>query len=304
MVVYSWYTTNIYMTKLKNSYRLARLSLSIIKNDYRLILVQIYGLLATLLFVAVAWLTLSFYGLTEVLLDDSVPYSTPTVIVFAIIFYFLSSAIYYLTEAFSISLALGQIRNARISLGDASKKVTKNLGGLIQFTGISSTIGVILKALEERLPWFGDLATYITQGAWNIASAFAVPHLVDNEAQNGIAATKLSVKTFTAAFGENLIIRGGAGAFISLVTLVWLALVVITLPIILMLAGSEILALISFGLGLLGLAMIILLGMAINSVLTALLYEYAKKGNDLDLIDKELFKSMLTPTKARSVFSN
>lgn len=292
------------MQKIKNSYQLAKLGFSIINNDLRLILVQIFSAIALLSVIVVFGYYFYQSGLLTPLLNEETTTLPLPLIIGLIAVYLVSTIIYHLTEAVSIHLSLGQIRNDKKSLSSALSAVFGSLGGLLQFSFISATVGVVLKTLEEKLSWFGSLASHLTHGAWNIATPFAIPHLIEGEAKSGIDATRMSVKTFTTAFGENLLVRGGAGAFMGLAIVLWMIIFVMTLPIVAGIFVSDIAMVATFGFGFIGLIVLALISATIGSVLTALLYQYAKDGNSPSNIDKEVFKSMLTPKKARSVFSN
>lgn len=292
------------MQKIKNSYQLAKLSLSIISNDSRLVWVQVMGLIVSLTFAVFFYYALYRAGYLEEYFVEESTNSPMLISLILAVFYLTLITIYHLTEAMSIHLTLGQVRNERKTISSALDSIKNNIVGILQFSGISATVGVVLNTLEDRLPWFGAIAAAITQGAWNIATPFAIPHLIEGDATGGIDATRKSVSTFKNAFGENMLVRGGVGAFMTLVILLWIAVFILCLPILATIYLNGLAVIFSLGFGALGLVAIILGYATMNSVLTALLYEFAKNGKSLTTIDKEVFKSMLTPKKARSVFSN
>ena len=170
---------------------------------------------------------------------------------------------------------------------------------------LAATLGAFLRFLEERLPWAGLLATRFVQGAWNLATVFAVVNIVDGQAKTGVEAAKKSVQQLTTAFGENITVRVGIGAISGIFVLLWLVVVIIGLPVLLtiylenlLIAGS-----VAF-VGVIVLLMALFFISVLESVLSVMLYEYTLHGNETAVIEKELFKQMISTKKARSVFSH
>lgn len=294
------------MQALRNSYLLTKMSLSVIRNDKRIFFIQLISLLGlATLYVGVGYLVYSSAAVQEYIHNENatelqLPYQTFGLFIAA---YIVSMFFYYFSEAYISSLVLAAVRNQTVSLGQAISRVHRNARALVGFTLLSSTVGIVLKALEDRLPWAGKLATYVAQGAWNLATVFAVVTIVDDQAHTGVEATKRSVAILKNSFGENIVVRIGVGSIVGLTMLAWLAVAAIA-SIFAVSAGFVGVAAVVAGIGLAGLLALLFMTAALSSVLTVMLYEYTLHGNDASDMNKELFKSMITQKKAYSIFNH
>ncbi len=70
---------------------------------------------------------------------------------------------------------------------------------------LAGTIGLVIRALEERLAFLGRLVAGLIGLAWSVASIFAIPILVrDTSIQNPFEVLKKSAHTIKATWGEML----------------------------------------------------------------------------------------------------
>jgi hypothetical protein len=295
------------MKALKTSYQLAQMSLSVIRQDLRIIGVHMVGtlILATGLSLIGYALYASGYFQGITMIDDETfvgivtPASTAALLAASII----GAFVYYFTEAYISSLVLSAIRGERIRLSTAAGKVHKNIIALIQFILLSTTVGVVLRALEEHLPWAGKLATYVALGAWNLGTIFAVTNIVDGNAKTGIEATRKSASLLMNSFGENIAVRISVGSIVSLVFFLWAILIFAGTTAFVVYSVGALFVYSILGIGFVGLVGILFLGAALDSVITVMLYEYVQTGKETSTMNKELFKHMITPKKARAVFT-
>ncbi len=297
------------MKALRNSLQLIKMSVSVMKQDMRILVIQLLSLVSLMTLTIAVGYTLFISGYFESIdfeAEDPLANvnAVHTLTAFAVL-YLTSMFIYYFSQAYISSLVLGIIRNKKISIAETTTHVKNNVAGLTQFTLLSSTVGVVLSALEDRLPWAGALAARIAHGSWNLATAFAVVSIVDGQAKTGIEATKKSVSLLISAFGENIVVRIGLGAIVGITVLVILGVFVLILPLVAVIYVDNILVAGSIaGFGILSLFLTLFLVSVLNSVITVMLYEYTIHGNDTSTIDKELFKQMVTPKKILGVFSH
>ena len=301
------------MKSLKSSVALARMSLSIVLRDmqilFRVLLVQVLSMLLLAVTVGVVGYGLYVSGYFKAVdFQAENPFlnlDTVRTVAALLCVYVIGMFVHYFSQAYISSFALAAIRNTKTSFREVHRQVFRNLNGLVQFTLMSATLGAFLRFLEDRLPWAGLLATRLVQGAWNLATVFAVVNIVDGQAKTGVEAAKKSVQQLTTAFGENVAVRVGLGAISGIFVLLWFFVVIIGLPVLLsiylqnlLIAGS-----VAF-VGVVVLIMVLFFISVLESVLSVMLYEYTLHGNETASIEKELFKQMITTKKARTVFSH
>ncbi len=295
------------MKALKTSYQLAQMSLTVIRQDLRIIGVHMFGtiiLAAGLSLIGYALYASGYFqGITMIDDETFVGIVTPASTAALLGASLIGAFVYYFTEAYISSLVLSAIRGERIRLSTAVGKVHKNVKALIQFILLSTTVGVVLRALEEHLPWAGKLATYIALGAWNLGTIFAVTNIVDGNAKTGIEATRKSASLLMNSFGENIAVRIGVGSIVSLVFFLWAILIFAGTTAFVVYSVGTLFVYGILGVGFVGLVGILFLGAALDSVITVMLYEYVQTGKETSTMNKELFKHMITPKKARAVFT-
>lgn len=294
------------MKGLKDSYSLARASLSVIGKDKRIITAQIFGMICLVLITAVVGASLYVLGYFERVEISDLSFTelvTLHSVVAFIVWYFASLCVYYITEAYISACALQVVRKEGAVVD--TPRIREYLVPLLQFALISGTVGIFIRALEDKFPWFGSLSTYLALGAWNLATVFAVVAIVDKQANTGIEATKKSVSILSQSFGENIIVRVSVGVVLTLGILLWLLVFVAVIPLLaVVLLGNLALAGWLAGIGVIGLILLLFMSTVFDSVLTVMLYEYTRTGKEVAALDKELFRKMITSKKASAVFSH
>lgn len=99
---------------------------------------------------------------------------------------------------FAVALAAGA--HMRMNGGDPTIRSTlavawKRKRGVIGWAALTTTVGLILRAIEQRFKGAGSLIRFAGDVAWTLASFFVVPIIAANDA-GPIEALKLSASTF------------------------------------------------------------------------------------------------------------
>ena len=182
--------------------------------------------------------------------------------------------------------------------------VGRRFGSLAAFSLLSATVGLVLQALQDRLPFAGKILAILGGVAWNIATIFAVPIIVLGDTELGpIDTTKQSVQMVRKVWGEGLIVQAGIGiiSVLSFFGFIALALVVGWFA-----AAFHAPTTVAVGLVLVGLlafaGMTIVFG-TLASIAKAALYHYATTGEAPELFNKDLLHASMSVKKARRVFS-
>src|ERR1035437_999689 len=75
---------------------------------------------------------------------------------------------------------------------------------ILMWSIFAAAVGVILKALEERVGWIGRLALGLSGMAWSAASVFIIPVMIRDDSFNPITLLKGSANTLRKTWGESL----------------------------------------------------------------------------------------------------
>jgi len=150
----------------------------------------------------------------------------------------------------------------RSALGAAWARI----GAILMWGLVAGTVGMILKAIQERSEWIGKIVAGLLGAAWSLATFFVVPVLVLERKPVG-GSFKRSWGLVKEAWGEAVIGGGGIG----------LASTIFVIPLMLLVGFLA-------NVGLVGLAIATALGggallmvvfAALQSVYVAALYRYA-----------------------------
>jgi len=122
---------------------------------------------------------------------------------------------------FNVALAACAARSMRgedTKVGEGIRAAARVIGPILGWTLVTTTVGLILRALEERLPYVGRIVAGITGFAWAIATFFVIP-VVALEGTGPFRALKRSVEVVKARWGESATGAATIGLATFLITL-------------------------------------------------------------------------------------
>lgn len=140
--------------------------------------------------------------------------------------WYLGLFVFYLINFFVVTFfnsALVACANARFAGQDSSARAglaiaMSRLPQIFAWSIFAATVGMILRAIAERLGFIGSIVIRLVGMAWAIATYFVVPVLVV-EGLGPIAAIKRSVEVLRRNWGESLTLHLGMGLIGFLLTL-------------------------------------------------------------------------------------
>lgn len=109
-----------------------------------------------------------------------------------------------------VCAALERLRGGDPTLGSALGGAADRFWAILGYAVIAATVGLILRAIEERVGWIGKLVVGLIGAVWTIATFLAVPVLVAQDV-GPIEAVKRSAAMLKQTWGENLIGQAGIG---------------------------------------------------------------------------------------------
>lgn len=221
------------------------------------------------------------------------------VAVVGFVFYFISFTVMNFFNVALIAAALerfaGRQAGVRVGLALAVKRIPQ----ILAWSAIAATVGVILRAIEERLGLIGRLVIWLVGMAWAIATFFVVPVLAA-EGLGPVDALKRSVGVLKKTWGEAALTRIGVGLVFGMATfLVILAAagaglggaIALASPIPLIVAGAIALPIV---------VGLILVSTTLQTILQAALYRYAVDGTAPRGFQSATLMGMIQPKKPKA----
>ncbi|HWC61625.1 MAG TPA: DUF6159 family protein [Verrucomicrobiae bacterium] len=115
---------------------------------------------------------------------------------------------------------LAALNGEAVSLSRGLRFACSRWKAILLWALFAGLIGLIIKAIEERLDIIGKIIVRLIGVAWSIASVFVIPVIVrDTETNNPLVMLKKSAGTVTQMWGEGLIGYIGIGAVNSIVVI-------------------------------------------------------------------------------------
>ena len=261
------------MGKFARSWALAKASLAVLRSDKELLVLPLVAALAALL--VAATFILPMFGLG--LLERSGEHPSALLYLWGFAFYL---AQYFVMTFFSAAL----VGAAMIRLGGGDPTVMDGLRiaagkwrQILGYAAIAATVGIVLRAVQERAGFLGRIAVGFVGVAWTVATFLVVPLLVARDI-GPIDAVKESAVLLKRTWGENLIGNGGIGLALGLLNFA-LMLAGGGLVVFLLAQGLHALAITLGVLAVVAVVSLALVHSALSGIYSAMLYRYAVVGD-------------------------
>jgi Family of unknown function (DUF6159) len=283
------------MGKFRASYLLAVESFELLRKDKEVIWYVILNLLSIIL-LACVFAGLYFFALASGVatpLTDAELNSEQTPFGMYVVFFLFYIGTAFLTTYFGV--ALTSVVATRIAGGDKNFKeglhtASSKAGKIFFWSVLTSTVGIVLNFVGERLGAFGKIFGFVGQVAWNVLTFFMIPVLALEEVSVP-EALKRSGKTFRDTWGETIITNFSLGIFFGMLeVLVVLAIILgvvftVSTP---LFAGLVLIV------GILVFSVVALLHATLEAIVKVVLYQYAVHGKIADTFTPELIMGALT----------
>lgn len=264
--------------RLSRSWRLFKASAAVLMQDQELLLFPLVS------FGALVVLVLSFaapaIGLVFMGGFDSHAEGGARIAAYALGFAFYFSQ-YFIIIFFNTALvgaAMIRLDGGTPTFRDGLRVASSRIGAIAAYAAIAATVGLILRAIQERVGFVGRIVVALLGVAWTVATYLVVPVLAARDV-NGVDAVKESAKLIKTTWGENVIGQMGLGAVFSLV---FIGVVMLGIALVVAAALTQSVAAIVIAL----LVVILLLGLtglvhtALTGIYSAALYRWATTGKD------------------------
>ena len=262
--------------RFSRSWALVKASASVLRQDKELLVFPLVSSIVLLIVMASFVAPIFLVGDWQHQLDRSQGPNV-AVMVWAFAYYFVSYAVMFFFNSALVGAAMIRLRGGDPTVGDGFRIALSKLPKILGYAAIAATVGMILKAIEERAPLVGRIVAGLVGAAWSLATFLAVPVLVAEDI-GPLEAVKKSATLLKKTWGENLIGNAGIGFVMG-----FLIIAVLFIGIGLGVATS---ATTQNGLGFLAFAiptvvavmLLALIQAALHGVYAAAVYRYAEEG--------------------------
>jgi hypothetical protein len=241
----------------------------VLRSDKELLLFPVISSLAALL-VAATFL-IPIFGLRLFEGGQIGPLGFVVGFLFYVCQYFV---IFYFNVAL-VGAAMIRLEGGDPTVSDGLRIARSKAGAILGYAAIAATVGIILKAVEERAGFLGRIVIGLVGAAWTVATFMVVPVLVAQDV-GPLEAVKESVNLLKKTWGENIIGTGGIGIVFGLVIVA-----VVIVGVVATIAAAALSPYLAITMAVITVLAVVLLGViqaALGGIYAAALYRYAVDG--------------------------
>jgi hypothetical protein len=280
------------------SFDLLKASTTVLKNDRHLLVFPLISGCAVL--VVVLCFALPMFGLGALdgldglergINDTSALYSYSIAFLFYVVQYFV---IFYFNAAL-VGCAMMRLDGGAPTVRDGLRMANSRIGPILGYAVISATVGMILRAIQERLGFLGQFITGLLGVGWTVATFLVVPVLVARDV-GPVQSIKDSASLLKRTWGENVVGQVGLGLAFGViqVALVLCAFAIIGVTVAL---DVPLLAVALMLLTVLAVLATMLFHNALSGIYSAALYRYASNGDATVGFDHDSLSEAFLPKK-------
>lgn len=253
------------MGRISRGWKLTKLSLRVLRKDKEIMLLPVLSAAVTM--VVLASFVVGIFVASPFDAGLSVPW-----VVMAFVFYFVTYAISIFFNAAIIGCATIRLGGGDPKVKDGLRIAFDNIGRIIVWALVAGTVGMVIKAIQQRVGFIGKLVMGALGVAWTLVTYFVVPVLI-YERLGPWAAVKRSASLFKTTWGEMIVGNLGLGIIFVLAALLGI------IPIALGLAVGGVAAIAAgFIIAVVYWLVLAVVKTAAEGVLVAALYRYATTG--------------------------
>lgn len=270
------------MGKFSNTWRIMKASWWILKQDKELLVFPVFsGVAAALILVSFALPIIGAGVLDTIGQREGV---SSFVYLVAFLFYFANYFVLIFFNSAIVACAVMRMEGGDPTVAYGLRAAWQRLPQILGWALVTSTVGFILRMIEERVAIAGQIVVALLGMAWTVTSYLVVP-IVVVEGKGPIDAYQHSVKLLKRSWGEQIIGNVGFG-------LIFLLLGIVPVGLFVLVAwtgsGATIATVIVVGaIYLIGLALV---QSTLQAIFQAAVYHYAVEGTAPSGFDTELLE--------------
>ena len=195
--------------RLSRSWGLVKASATVLRQDKELLLFPVISLAA--LAVVVACFALPVIGLGVLDGLRGAGGKSPAAYVVAFLFYFSQYFVIFFFNVALVGAAMIRLDGGNPTLGDGIRVATSKMASIAGYALIAATVGMVLRAIQERVGFVGKIIVGLLGIGWSVATYLVVPVLAARDV-GPIEAVKESATLLKETWGENVIGQVGLSA--------------------------------------------------------------------------------------------
>ncbi|CAN5117700.1 hypothetical protein BH09ACT8_BH09ACT8_62340 [soil metagenome] len=275
------------MGSISRGWALARQSWYVLKSDPSLIIFPILSTVFAMIATVAIWVPVVV--IRGLFTGGQVEQNDPVYYVAGVVTAYVAT---FIAIFFNVALAACTVRAMQgedTTVGQGIGAAMRRLGPIIGWSLVTTTVGLLLRALEERLPLAGRIAAWLVGAAWAIATFFVIPivaledggpvHSLKRSAaivkerwgEGATGAATISIVTFVVGFVVLAIGAGGAVAMVSL--------------------GQSALAVVIGALAVAAVIVVSMMSTALSQIFRVAVYQYAVTGRTPDGFDGQMLQA-------------
>lgn len=265
----------------------------ILKEDLSLFLLPVASSLCLLLLVG-SYLVPTIIGwMTDERFNTGIVYIEPRSQAGLFLFYLVTYATVVFFNAALAACVLGKLEGREITIVHGLKEALTCVPQIVGWAVLSATVGLVIKTIERRSGFLGNLIVQTLGVAWSVATFLVVPVLVA-EKKGPFEAVQASVQLVKRTWGEDVLAGLGFGALYFILSIPgWFVFVVGAG----MITSQLPIAIIVMSLAILYFPFLGLILSTMSTIFDVVLYRYAKLGTITPGFDGELLKASF-PTRS------
>ena len=275
------------MGKFSNSWELMKASWNILKLDKEMLvfplLSAISAIIVTLSFVTPLFLMENgavFSGLVES--ENKVP-----VYLLLFLFYFCNYLVMIFFNSAIVICATIRMNGGDPTVADGLRLAFKRLPLIAGWAVVASSVGMILRMIEERVGIIGRIITALIGMAWTVTSFLVIPIMVVDK-RGPIEALKESAHLLRKTWGEQLISNFSFGLIFILLGIPAVVLIILGAM------SGEVTLIITFVvIAAIYLIILALIQSTLQGLFQAALFKYARSGSVPEGFDSQLLKGAI-----------
>ena len=275
--------------RFSRSWSLIKASAGVLAKDRELLLFPLLSAICTLIVAAAFVLPMFGLGALDGLREDSGGGVSLAVYVVAFLFYLVQYFVIFFFNSALVGAAMIRLDGGDPTLRDGLRIAGSKALPILGYAAIAATVGMVLRAIQERAGWIGNIVVGLLGVAWTVASFLVVPVLVSRDV-GPIDAVKESALLLKKTWGENLIGQGGVGlvfGFIVFGVVLMGAAAIVGAA----MTGSGVLIGVVVAVFIVALLLVGLVQAVLSGIYSAALYRYASGEESTDGFDAGLLEN-------------
>ena len=278
------------MSRMSNSWAMLKASSTVLRLDTELLIFPLLSTLSVILITVLLAAPMVFFGGVEALeaLDD------PRYLVYSggFVYYLILYTVIFFFNTGLVGATLIRLDGGDPTVGDGMNIAIKKLPAILGYATIAATVGMVLRAIEERVGVLGRIVVGLIGMSWTLTTYLTVPVLVSKDV-GAIEAVKESASIFKRTWGEQVV--GNAG--IGLASFMMFAVMTgVGVPLVILVSSINEAFAIPMGITLgVGYFFLALLSAALRGIYSAALYRFATTGDAGEQFNAAMMEQAFRP---------